>query len=511
MRGLTILMLMLLVTSPLRGAEPSSASRLSVAESVDIEPVWSGHAVRFALLTHGEDQYVGYYDAQRRMSVAHRKIDQTRWTIHKLPLVTGWDSHNYIAMAVDEAGCLHVAGDMHGSELRYFRMTRPGDVTSLTRFTQMVGDREDRAVTYPVFIQLPGADGRLIFRYRYGSSGAGDDIYNIYAPAPGNSAGPGPAHGLGPAPAPGPGGQWRRLVDGPVVSGEGEMNAYCSTPTLGPDRWFHMVWVWRDTGDAATCHDLSYAKSRDLVKWETSQGEPLTLPITLATSDIVDPIPVRGGLINNNPQLGFDSRGRPLIVYSKYDATGKSQVYLARPRPRPRKDGANGPRAESPWLIRQLSQWTYRREFGGGGTLSGEGRIDLGTPHVVAEYPDCIAVDYSYPWGRGAFIVREATLEPVLVTAQHQRITGAEDERLPIRSLPGAGTPMPAIHVPASLLQVESEFPGMQKRFEVDSGEAPDGRRYILTWETLPPNRDRPRPQPWPEPSMLRVIQDAHP
>lgn len=92
MRRLALLLLMLLVTSSLRAAQQAPASRSTVVESLDIEPAWSGHAVRFALLTHGEDQYVGYYDARRRMSVAHRRLDQTRWTIHKLPLVTGWDS-----------------------------------------------------------------------------------------------------------------------------------------------------------------------------------------------------------------------------------------------------------------------------------------------------------------------------------------------------------------------------------------------------------------------------------
>jgi len=37
------------------------------------------------------------------------------------------------------------------------------------------------------------------------------------------------------------------------------------------------------------------------------------------------------------------------------------------------------------------------------------------------------------------------------------------------------------------------------------------GRRFILRWETLPANRDRPREQPWPEPSLLRVIELREP
>jgi len=59
------------------------------------------------------------------------------------------------------------------------------------------------------------------------------------------------------------------------------MNAYCSRPALGPDGRFHMTWVWRDTPDCATNHDLSYARSADLVHWETGGGEPLKLPLGL--------------------------------------------------------------------------------------------------------------------------------------------------------------------------------------------------------------------------------------
>ncbi len=40
-------------------------------------------------------------------------------------------------------------------------------------------------------------------------------------------------------------------------------------PVRGPDGLFHVVWVWRDTPDRATNHHLSYARSRDLQRWET--------------------------------------------------------------------------------------------------------------------------------------------------------------------------------------------------------------------------------------------------
>ena len=55
---------------------------------------------------------------------------------------------------------------------------------------------------------------------------------------------------------------------------------------------------------------------------------------------------------------------------------------------------------------------------------------------------------------------------------------------------------------------VESKHPDMGVRRKADLG-APDepGAQYILRWETLPSNRDRPRPGDPPEPSMLRLYK----
>jgi hypothetical protein len=106
----------------------------------------------------------------------------------------------------------------------------------------------------------------------YGSgSGSGNEIYDVYDTASS---------------------RWSHLLAVPLVDGEGQRNAYFVGPTLGPDGLFHLAWVWRDTPDAETNHDLSYARSRDLVHWEKSDGAPLKLPITLANAEIVDPMPV---------------------------------------------------------------------------------------------------------------------------------------------------------------------------------------------------------------------------
>lgn len=418
-----------------------------VAEVVDVAPAWSGHPVQFALLTHGSRQYVAYYDDQRRMTVASRELPSNEWTRQVLPTSVGWDSHNYITMTIDEDGQLHVAGNMHAVPLVYFRTTRVGDVTSLERVEHMIGTEEARC-TYPHFFAGPG--GRLIFTYRDGASGNGNQIYNVYDPK---------------ARA------WKRLLDRPLMDGEGERNAYPVGPVVGPDGYYHMVWVWRETPDCATNHTLSYARSKDLVHWERADGSPLLLPMTLQNADVVDPVPQHGGMINGNTVIGFDSQKRIVIGYHKFDADGKTQIYNAR-----FEDGH--------WNVVQASNWDYRWDFGGGGSISFEVGLGPVQPHADRTLTQSWR---NVKYGSGTWTLDEATLKPVTTTTA------------PTKPKPAAGD---------SLGKVESTFPGMAIRTASDSGKPSEpGVRYVLRWETLGVNRDKPHEGPIPPPSMLRVYE----
>ncbi|MDX9975182.1 MAG: BNR repeat-containing protein, partial [FCB group bacterium] len=228
-----------------------------VVESVEVDRVWSGHPVGFALLTRGDRQFVAYYDAERRMTVASRTLGTSEWRRAVLPEVLGWDSHNYVTMAVDDKGFIHVSGNMHCRPLVYFRTAAPLDIATFAP-AKMVGEREDR-VTYPDFLSsIRGPEGELLFTYRDGRSGSGDQVYNAYDAEKR---------------------AWRRLLDTPLTSGEGKCNAYSFGPVRGPDGFYHLCWVWRDTPDCATNHDVCYARSKDMRHWESAAGKPLPLPI----------------------------------------------------------------------------------------------------------------------------------------------------------------------------------------------------------------------------------------
>ena len=423
----------------------SAAAFAQTPEAVEISglaQVWAGHPVGFCLYTHGERQFAAYYDAERRMTVAVRTLGEAEWHTVNLSEKIGWDSHNYIAITIDDDEYIHLSGNMHVAPLVYFRTREPLDIDTFER-AAMTGEREKRT-TYPRFFR--GAKGELLFTYRDGSSGNGDQIYNVYDLASKT---------------------WRRLLDAPLTSGRGKMNAYLHGPRKGPDGRFHMCWVWRDHGGCETNHDLCYARSADLVHWETGAGNPLTLPITLDTADVADPVPAKGGIINGNTKLGFDSQRRPILSYHKFDPAGNTQLYNAR-----LEDAA--------WRIYQTSDWDYRWEFSGGGSIHFEIRLS------------------------GAGVHGEGTLKQSFTHPEHGSHTWLLDED----TLKPVGTLEQPAAYPAELTAVSSSYPGMQIKRAGDSGRSNEpGTWYILQWETLGANRDRPRDGEPPPPSMLKVVK----
>ncbi|MFQ5526120.1 MAG: BNR-4 repeat-containing protein [Thermoanaerobaculia bacterium] len=406
-------------------------------ERIDVAPVWSGHPVNFAIETSGGWQYVAFYDPARRMTVAQRRLDSVEWTFSTLPSTVGWDSHNYLVLAVDRAGFVHVSGNMHGDRLVYFRSKAPHDVSAFDR-PGMVGGLE-REVTYPSFVR--DVEERLLFHYRDGISGNGAQIVNAFDEE--RQA-------------------WVRLLAEPLFDGGGKMSAYLAGPTRGPDGLFHLAWMWRDSPMGDTNHDLSYARSRDLVSWEAADGVPVELPIRPDTAGVVvDPVRSGGGLAGIAFGVGWDSRQRTIVTYSKYDAAGRSQSYNAR--------------FERQWLVHRVSDWDFRWELARTGTLpedivvrppaiDPQGRLTQEFRHVSQ--------------GTGTWILNEESMRVVDVEPIEGRL---RELRTP-----------------------NSETPGMEVREFIRDRRG----EYFLRWETLTINRDRPRKKPYPEPTMLSVLRE---
>lgn len=424
-----------------------------IEEQIDVEPVWSGHRVGMSLLTAGDRQYVAYYDADRQMTVASRKLDEKTWQYKKLPTSVGWDSHNSVTMAVDGNGDLHVSGNMHCVPLIYFRTSTPGDISTLYAPGKMVGENEDRC-TYPQF--LFDADGRLVFVHRDGSSGNGVRYWNVYDEEAKT---------------------WSRLLDTPLLSGEGLMNAYYIGPYRDKSGVYHLMWCWRDTPDCATNHDLSYARSRDLRNWETSDGKPLKLPVTIGTGEVVDPVPAGGGMINSHLRLGFDADQRVILSYHKFDENGATQIYNARLE----DDG---------WKIYQTSDWKFRWEFQGGGSMTSE--VSLSAVEVDCE-GRLIQSFANKQDGGGRYELDPKTLKPI-----------------------GKAASTEPSH-PASMRRREIDFPGVGGNTKGDLAlrygfaDENDDVRYVMRYESRGSNRDRAFPGPIPPPSMMQVYKLRRP
>ena len=424
-----------------------------IIETIKVDKVWAGHPVGFALLTNGNRQYIAYYNANRNMVVGQRNLSDKEFSLFVLPAtsretaggtstVLGWDSHNSVTLGIDKDGYIHLAGNMHVHPLTYFKSSKPWDITTLVQQMSMVGSNENRC-TYPHFMNT--REGELIFHYRDGGSGNGNEIYNIYSCESKS---------------------WKRLLDTPLTDGQGLMNAYQTQPTLLSDNWYHVYWVWRDTPDCSTNHDLSYIKSPDLKNWFNAFGEPVKLPVTIENkSVVVDPIPVKGGIINLAASLCFDKNNKPLFAYHKYDEAGNLQFYVA---------WMNGKK----WEHKKITDWNYRWEFSGGGSINSEVRVGS----FVNRGDGFYELGYSHiKYGEGTFLL---------------------DKNLNICGK--VLKPQPAVNA----MTTESDFPGLQVRTAGDLGKAGEkGIRYMLKWETLPANRDKAWPEPWPAPSQLYLYK----
>lgn len=422
---------------------------IKILDTIEVDSVIADFPVGFASLTAGDWQFIAYYNKHRNLTVAARKTMDSKWKYKILPTKVGWDSHNRIAMSIDRANCLHLSGNMHNDTLIYFKTERAFDIATFKKVFPLVAAQDESRCTYPKFIK--NAEGALIYSYRKGGSGNGITISNIYDE---------------------PSKSFKRLTDEPLFDGLDQMSAYASGPVLGPDNFFHIIWLWRDTPGCETNHDLSYARSRDLVSWETLDGQKIALPLTPLLDQLtVDPVPPGGGAINGGTKLFFDANNKPLIAYMKYDSLGKSQIFLATSR-----DGK--------WLIKQISNWDYRWAFSGPGSITFEIRLQDCYINSAGE----IVIAYQHiKRGKGELIVDPTDFSLL----EDQARTMAENSPYPADLL-------------ASTSGIDSAAVSWLKM-----GASPEksNEYYALRWETMGKRRFyKPRSTPV-KPSVMKLYR----
>lgn len=427
--------------------EAQALPTFKILEAIEVDSVVADFPVGFQFLSTRDWQFIAYFNKHRALTVASRRTNEKKWTYQVLPSKVGWDSHNRIAMALDRDQCLHLSGNMHNDPLVYFKTKKPLDITSFERVLPMVAIQDELRCTYPNFIK--NGNGELIYTYRKGGSGNGINFTNVYDEDTKS---------------------FQRLTDQPLFDGRGLMSAYASGPRLGPDSLFHVIWFWRDTPSCETNHDLSYAQSPDLVNWETASGQKINLPISPDdTSTVVDPVPPGGGVINGGAQLFFNDLGEPFIAYMKYDAAGKSQIFLAT-----LSGGA--------WSTKQISNWDYRWAFSGPGSIDFHIRLKKGyfnsDGQVIIPY-------FHIKKGDGELVVHGTNL----VTLADRSVSLAKN-----------------IDYPAELLDPSSKIDSVSVRWlTVNKPSKNHKEYYALRWETMGKRRFYQAPSSPIKPSVMTL------
>lgn len=261
-----------------------------------------------AVLSHQGWQYVGYYDEERRVALARRRLPAGAWQTIRFPdyMFKSNDAHNTISIGICPGdGTIHLAWDHHAQPLHYrisskHAAAEPDSVQWTPDLFGPIRDKLERGVTpkrltYPRFLQT--LSGGLQLFYREGGSGNGDRFMVDYDPSTGG---------------------WRdtRQIDsgrGLFRDEEGTSDSRCSYPngyTYGPNGRLHATWVWREDSEGAN-HDLVYAYSDDQGRrWRSSSGSFANGPVRVDTPGAsVVAIPRSLGLMNTHGQA-VDSQGR---------------------------------------------------------------------------------------------------------------------------------------------------------------------------------------------------------
>ncbi|MFB3788009.1 MAG: BNR repeat-containing protein [bacterium] len=409
--------------------------RVPVAEGLASHPVNGGNC----LISDGTYQYLAFYDGDHQATVAKRILGTTDWEFAKLPEKVGWDTHNRLVLFMDRDGYLHLTGNMHASPLRYYRTAKPGGIQTFEPVHTWTGKDEER-VTYPTLLQL--RDGSIHMMYRLGGSGSGKNILVHYSEKD------------------------RKWTGGDAflsgMESEPDSNAY-PFGGIQEDRRgvLHIAWCWRETPDVETNFDIGYAKSEDGgLTWKQWDGTKYELPIRPENAEVVDDIPQRAGLMNGG-SLAIGADGNPYIGYTRFDAAGHNQIYVATP-------------VEKTWRIIQLTKWEARFWFEGRGTIPEYPPI----PRLAIEGDGRIRVRYS----------SDKVSPPAgeMVFTRDQLLSG----------MPGDFE----IH-PGS-----DDGPGIPNIRAVNQGPLPNGEIHYMTQEVDRPNRDRQPENPQP-PTMIYIVE----
>jgi len=287
----------------------SSTGKMFKTTISDIGPGWAKTSVnapifrKNSIVSGGGYQFVAYYDSAATVVLAKRKLGENNWFVRSTQYKGNvFDAHNMISIMIDGDGYLHMSWDHHNNPLNYCRSVEPYSLEMGEKITMT--DLNETAVTYPEFYRFQNGD--LLFAFRDGGSGRGNLVMNKYHLKTST---------------------WERLHSN-LIDGELERNAYWQIHVDQKDKII-TSWVWRETPDVSTNHDLCYAESDDGgITWQNSKGEIYQLPVTQNTAEVIYPIPQNSNLINQTSMCSDEGGNAYIVTYYKTPGDSCTQFHL---------------------------------------------------------------------------------------------------------------------------------------------------------------------------------------
>jgi len=317
-----------------------------------------------SIVSDSNFQIVSYYDGDGNIIFAKRSLKSEKWDFFRTHLKGDVNNaHNIISMELDGEGFIHLSYNQHASPLCYRKSIHPYEFV-FGEPEYMVDSIEEQEVTYPEFYRK--SNGNIIFVYRSGYSGNGNLVMNEYDIKSK---------------------RWLRIHSN-LISGEDKRNAYWQIWIDNQDNFF-ISWVWRETADVETNHDVCFAKSSDGLHWVTSEGVSYELPLNIRNSEIVWPISQKSNLINQT-SMTVDRNGNSYIATYWSDSIESVPQY----RILSNVGGA--------WHSIPITERTVNFSLAGIGTK----RIPIARPRIVVD--DC---------GRAFFIFRDIERREVVSLA----------------------------------------------------------------------------------------------
>ena len=277
-------------------------------------------------------QYATYYDHNRNVCLARRKLPAGDWDVIRFTdyQILSNDSHNVTVVGICEGdGSIHLLFNHHADQINY-RYTAPGVASdpestewNASLFSDVVHElgpvgHIDR-FTYPRFFQTPS--GNLMLYYRYFTSGNGDSVIREYDAT---------AH------------QWRTDLgkfiarDIGAFSWNGAVSnfryAYINAIDYAADR-IHVSWLWRDRFEKTSAdnnHDVCYAYSDDDGRtWKNSAGEQIAVTgssfISIDSPGItVGTVNPEQNLINQNTHYAYSDG--TVHIMMRHNVSGTTDV-----------------------------------------------------------------------------------------------------------------------------------------------------------------------------------------